>query len=111
MKSAYLLLLFLIIGGTGFYFYRGQYLQYPVRMEIVNAKGETINAVINGRNQREVFFTIDDIEQEYQYPISKLDVWSRIKLYLHPKELPPRQDQGGSTTGRESRRDPPGIDG
>jgi hypothetical protein len=106
MKNAYLLFLILVLGGLGFYFYRAQFLQYPVRMEIVNAKGETINATINGRNQREVFFTINNVDQEYQYPIAKLNIWSRVRLYLHPEELPSRQfsatDESLATIHRQS---------
>ncbi|NBB78557.1 MAG: hypothetical protein GVY36_03820 [Verrucomicrobia bacterium] len=98
MKAAITLFFLLVIGGIGFYVLRGQVLNFPVQMEITNSRGDTLDASVYGRDDSEVFFKLKGKNKMFEYPLSKLGTWTRLKLYLYP------QNRSSSTRHSSSTR-------
>ncbi|HAV14416.1 MAG TPA: hypothetical protein DCX06_13135 [Opitutae bacterium] len=95
-----IVLLIAIVAGGYFGVYRDKFLQYPYSVSLTNMDGEVLNVNLLGRSSRMVQFKKTGDQMLYEYPISKLNVVSKVKLTFYPNKLV-RKSSSGSSSGSD----------
>ena len=85
MKYIQLLVFLGVIAGGYFGFFRDRYISYPIDLSMANTEGQVLSVRLLGRTDQLVQFQKPGVDRVFNYSVSDLSAFSKVKLAFLPK--------------------------